>query len=110
MRSHRSKRDFLAPSQCSIIAGMCRNIRVLLNFDPPTTDDEVHAAALQYVRKVTGSAKPSNANEAQFAKAVEEIAKITRALVDGMEVKAPPRTREAFVAKLKERSARRFAK
>ncbi|MFO0558917.1 MAG: DUF2277 domain-containing protein [Polyangiales bacterium] len=89
---------------------MCRNIRVLLNFAPPATDEEVHAAALQYVRKVTGSAKPSKANEAQFAKAVEEIAKITRALVDGMEVKAPPRTREAFVAKLKERSAKRFAK
>jgi hypothetical protein len=89
---------------------MCRNIRVLLNFAPPATDEEVHAAALQYVRKVTGSAKPSKANEARFAKAVEEIAKITRALVDESEVRAPPRTREVFVAKLKARSQARFAK
>ncbi|MBL8677608.1 MAG: DUF2277 domain-containing protein [Myxococcales bacterium] len=88
---------------------MCRNIRVLLNFAPPATDEEVHAAALQYVRKVTGSAKPSKANEAQFAKAVEEIAAITRRLVDEMEVKAPPRTREVFAAKLKARSLKRFS-
>lgn len=90
--------------------GMCRNIRVLLNFAPPATDEEVRAAALQYVRKVTGSVKPSKANEAKFAAAVEEIAKITRALVDEMEVKAPPRTREVFAAKLKARSLKRFAK
>lgn len=89
---------------------MCRNIRVLLNFAPPATDEEVHAAALQYVRKVTGSAKPSKANEAQFAKAVEEIAAITRRLVDEMEVKAPPRTREVFAAKLKARSLKRFSR
>ena len=73
---------------------MCRNIRTLHNFEPPATDDEVHAAALQYVRKISGTTKPSKANEAIFQRAVEEIAHISRHLLDDLVTGAPPRDRE----------------
>ena len=87
---------------------MCRNIRVLFNFEPPATDDEVRAAALQYVRKVSGATKPSQANQALFDQAVEEIAAITRRLVDQLVTAAPPRNREEEIRKARERSAKRF--
>ncbi len=87
---------------------MCRNIRVLFNFQPPTTDDEIRAAALQYVRKVSGSAKPSKANEAIFDKAVEAISAITAEVVYGMTTTQPPRTREQELAKARERNRKRF--
>lgn len=88
---------------------MCRNIRVLLNFDPPTTDDEVRAAALQYVRKVSGTNKPSKANQARFDAAIDAVAKITRELIDTMEVSAPPKIREEEIRKARARAARRYA-
>ena len=87
---------------------MCRNIRVLHNFAPPATDDEVHAAALQYVRKVSGSTKPSQVNAAAFDAAVEAVAEATRALLDSMVTKAPPRDREVEAAKARARSAERY--
>ncbi len=88
---------------------MCRNIRTLHNFDPPATDDEVAAAALQYVRKVSGSTKPSRANEEAFALAVEEIAAVTSKLLDSLVTSAPPKNREVEAAKHRARSAARFA-
>ena len=88
---------------------MCRNIRPLNNFEPPATSDEVHAAALQYVRKVAGATKPSKANEAAFNRAVEEIAHITAHLLEDLVTTAPPKDREVEAAKAKERSAKRFA-
>jgi hypothetical protein len=88
---------------------MCRNIRVLYNFEPPTTEDEVHAAALQYVRKVSGMNKPSKANEAAFDRAVHEIAHVTRHLLDDLVTTAPPKDREVEAAKRRARSAERFA-
>ena len=87
---------------------MCRNIRVLFNFEPPATDDEVHAAALQYVRKVSGSTRPSQANQELFDEAVEEVAQITRRLVDGLVTKAAPRDREEEARKAKARAAKRY--
>ena len=87
---------------------MCRNIRVLFNFQPPATDAEVHAAALQYVRKVSGSTRPSARNAAMFDEAVAEIAAITRRLVDSLETAAPPKDRDEEAAKARERSQRRF--
>jgi hypothetical protein len=87
---------------------MCRNIRTLHNFDPPATDDEVRAASLQFVRKLTGSHKPSKANEAVFETAVDEVARAARRLLDGLETHAPPRNREVEAARARERSARRF--
>ena len=87
---------------------VCRNIRPLFNFEPPATDDEIHAAALQYVRKVSGSTRPSQANEALFAAAVEEIAAATRRLVHGLATTAPPRDRAVEAAKAKIRNIRRF--
>lgn len=87
---------------------MCRNIRPLFNFAPPTTDDEVHAASLQFVRKISGFTKPSLANEAQFRRAVDEIAGISSRLLASLQTSAPPRTREEEIAKAKARSARRF--
>ncbi|HLV35330.1 MAG TPA: DUF2277 domain-containing protein [Spirillospora sp.] len=89
---------------------MCRNIRPLFNFEPPVTDDEVRAAALQYVRKVSGFSKPSQANEAAFLAAVDEIAAATQRLLDSLETKAPPRNREREAAKAKIRAAQRFAR
>jgi hypothetical protein len=88
---------------------MCRNIRELHNFSPPATEDEVRAAALQYVRKVSGSTKPSKANDAAFARAVEEITASSRRLLDSLVTHAPPRDREVEAAKAKARAAARFA-
>ena len=91
------------------VSAMCRNIRPLNNFEPPASDDEVHAAALQYVRKVAGTTKPSKANEAAFDKAVAEIAHITQHLLEDLVTTAPPKDREVEAAKAKARSAARFA-
>jgi len=88
---------------------MCRNIRELHNFAPPATEDEVRAAALQYVRKVSGSTKPSKANEAAFEHAVDRIAAVTRELLDELVTSAPPKDREVEAAKRRARSERRFA-
>lgn len=88
---------------------MCRNIRTLHNFEPPATDDEVHAAALQYVRKISGTTKPSQANQAAFDRAVEEVTEVTRRLVDSLVTSAPPKNREDEAVKAKERSRARFA-
>jgi hypothetical protein len=88
---------------------MCRNIHTLHNFEPAATDDEVHAAALQYVRKISGSTHPSKANEAVFERAVAEIAHVSRHLLDDLVTTAPPKNREEEARKAKERSAKRFA-
>src|SRR3954454_3369250 len=88
---------------------MCRNIRTLHNFEPPATTDEVHAAALQYVRKVSGSTQPSQANQAVFDRAVLEVAAITRRLLDELVTTAPPKDREVEAAKARERAAARYA-
>lgn len=88
---------------------MCRNIKTLHNFEPAASDDEIHAAALQYVRKIAGTTKPSQANQAVFERAVEEIAHITRHLVDDLVTTAPPKDRETEAAKARARSAQRFA-
>ena len=89
---------------------MCRNIRTLHNFEPRATDDEVQAAALQYVRKVSGTQKPSKANEAAFARAVEEVAHITGHLLAEMVTTAAPRDRELEAARARERAAKRFGR
>jgi hypothetical protein len=89
---------------------MCRNIRTLFNFDPPATDDEVHAAAEQFVRKLSGFTKPSKANEEAFARAIDDIAAIARKLVDSLETSAAPRDREEEAAKAKARAAERFGR
>ena len=88
---------------------MCRNIRTLHNFQPPATEDEVRAAALQYVRKISGSTKPSQANAAAFERAVEAVATATHQLLDELVTSAPPKDREVEAAKARERSAKRFA-
>ena len=88
---------------------MCRSIRILFNFDPPTTDDEVRAAALQYVRKVSGYHKPSRANEAAFDAAVDSITAASRTLLASLETTVPPRSRELEAAKARERGAHRYA-
>ncbi|UZX05155.1 DUF2277 domain-containing protein [Arthrobacter sp. CDRTa11] len=87
---------------------MCRNIRTLHNFEPHASSEEVHAAALQYVRKISGSTKPSKANEEAFQEAVHEIAHITQHLLDSLVTQAPPKDREEEAAKAKARSAVRF--
>jgi hypothetical protein len=87
---------------------MCRNIKTLHNFEPPATDDEMRAAALQYVRKVSGSTKPSKANEAVFMRAVDEIAHITAHLLEDLVSAAPPRDREVEAAKARARAEKRF--
>lgn len=87
---------------------MCRNIRMLFNFEPPVTDDEIRAAALQYVRKVSGFNKPSRANEAAFLAAVDDIAAASGKLLRSLETSAAPRSRDEEAAKARERSARRF--
>ncbi len=89
---------------------MCRNIKTLFNFEPPVTDDEIHAAALQFVRKLSGFNAPSKANEAAFNAAVDEIAAASRTLLGSLETKATPRNREEVAVKAKERSAQRFAR
>jgi hypothetical protein len=88
---------------------MCRNIRILYNFSPPTTDDEVRAAALQYVRKVSGMTKPSKANEEAFAQAVDDVTAVTEQLLARLVTTAPPRDRELEAEKRRARSAERFA-
>jgi hypothetical protein len=87
---------------------MCRNIRTLFNFSPPVTDEEVRAAALQFVRKISGFDKPSKANEAAFAAAVDEIAGVSGRLLRSLETNAPPRDREEEAAKAKARAVARF--
>jgi len=88
---------------------MCRNIHTLHNFEPAATDDEVHAAALQYVRKISGTTKPSKANAEAFDRAVEEIAHLTRHLLDDLVTTAPPKDREVEAVKAKARAAKRYA-
>lgn len=88
---------------------MCRNIHVLHNFEPAATDDEVHAAALQYVRKISGSTHPSKTNAEAFERAVHEIAHISRHLLEDLVTTVPPKNREAGAEKAKARSAKRFA-
>ena len=87
---------------------MCRNIKTLFNFDPPATDEEIRAASLQYVRKVSGFNKPSKTNEAAFYLAVEDIARISEQLLASLETAAAPRDREEEAARAKARSALRF--
>ncbi len=88
---------------------MCRNIKPLFNFEPPATDEEIRAAAMQYARKVSGFSKPSKANEAAFLAAVEEIAAITGNLLTALETNAPPKNRDEEAVKARARSARRFS-
>ena len=88
---------------------MCRNIKVLANFEPPATEDEVRAAALQFVRKISGTTRPSRANEEAFNRAVDEVTASARQLLESMETRAAPRDREEEARKARERSARRFA-
>lgn len=88
---------------------MCRNIRTLHNFEPPATEDEVHAAALQYVRKVSGSTKPSQANQEAFDQAVEEVAHVTRHLLAKLVTNAPPKNREVEADKRRARAQARYA-
>lgn len=87
---------------------MCRNIKVLANFAPPATDDEVRASALQFVRKLSGTTRPSKANEAAFNRAVDEVTESARRLLDSLVINAPPRNREEEARKARERSRRRF--
>ena len=89
---------------------MCRNIKTLFNFEPPVTDEEIRAASLQFVRKVSGFNKPSKANEAAFAAALEQIAAVSRNLLGSLETTAPPRSREEEAAKARARGAQRFAR
>ncbi|MCJ1672856.1 MULTISPECIES: DUF2277 domain-containing protein [Rathayibacter] len=88
---------------------MCRNIHTLHNFEPAASDEEVHAAALQYVRKISGATRPSKANQEAFDRAVAEIAHITGHLLEDLVTTAPPKDREVEAAKARERSAQRFA-
>ena len=87
---------------------MCRNIKILFNFDPPVTDEEVRAASLQFVRKISGFTKPSKANEAAFLAAVEEVADVSGRLLRSLETNAPPKNREEEAAKAKARAVERF--
>jgi hypothetical protein len=87
---------------------MCRNIKMLFNFDPPVTDEEIRAASLQFVRKVSGFTKPSKANEVAFSTAVDEIAAVSRRLLGALETNAPPRSREEEAARAKARNTLRF--
>ena len=88
---------------------MCRNIHTLYNFEPPATEDEIHGAALQYVRKVSGFTKPSQANEAVFAAAVDEVADATRRLIAALVTNAAPKDREVEAERARERAKKRFA-
>ncbi len=87
---------------------MCRSIKTLFNFEPPMTDDEIRAAALQFVRKLSGFSKPSKANEAAFLAAAEEVAAVSRKLLHSLETDAPPKNREEEAAKARARAAQRF--
>lgn len=88
---------------------MCRNIRPLDNYKPPATEEEIHAAALQYVRKISGSSKPSKANAQAFERAVDAVTEVSATLLDELVTSAPPKDREVEAAKARERSAKRFA-
>lgn len=105
----------MAPDATAVVGvvwhalGMCRNIRPLNNFAPPATDEEVRAAALQYVRKIGGSAKPSSANEAAYERAVYVIAQASRELIDSLVTSAPPKDREVEASKARARAAQRYA-
>jgi len=89
---------------------MCRNIRTLFNFEPPASDEEVRAASLQFVRKISGFTAPSKANEAAFRRAVDDVFNVARTLVDDLETNAPKKNREAEAAKAKARAAERYAR
>ena len=91
-----------------MLAAMCRNIRTLFNFEPPATDEEVRAASLQFVRKLSGFARPSGANEAAFEHAVDEVARTARALIDSLVTQAPARDRDEEAQRARARSAKRF--
>ena len=88
--------------------GMCRNIRTLFNFDPPATDEEIRAASIQFVRKLSGFTKPSKANEAAFDRAVDDVAKVARRLIHSLVTTAEPRDREEWAARAKARAAERY--
>lgn len=88
---------------------MCRNIRTLYNYDPPASEEEIHAAALQFVRKISGFNRPSKSNEAAFSAAVDEIARVSGRLLGALATQAPPKNRAAEAARAKERSAQRFS-
>ncbi len=88
---------------------MCRNIKTLFNFDPPVTEEEIHAASLQFVRKISGFNKPSKANEAAFLAAVDQVAAVSSALLRSLETNAPPRNRTEEAAKARARAAQRFS-
>ncbi len=88
---------------------MCRNIKTLANFEPPATDDEIRASALQFVRKLSGTTRPSRANEAAFERAVDEVTAAAHRLIHSLEIHAPPRNREDEARKAHERARRRFA-
>jgi hypothetical protein len=105
----RSGAACVCTSTKSELMAMCRNIRTLFNFDPPVTDEEVRAASLQFVRKITGFNKPSKANEQAFQAAIDEIAAISNRLLRSLETTAPPKNREEEAAKAKARAAERFA-
>jgi hypothetical protein len=87
---------------------MCRNIRTLFNFDPPATDEEIRAASLQFVRKLSGFQKPARNNAAAFDKAIEEVSRVARELIDSLETAATPRNREVEAARARARAAERF--
>ena len=87
---------------------MCRNIRTLFNFDPPATEEEIRAASLQFVRKLSGFNKPSKANEAAFASAIDDVASVARRLIDDLTTQAPPRNREEVAARARAEAAKRF--
>ena len=89
---------------------MCRNIRTLFNFDPPATDEEIRAASIQFVRKLSGFTKPSVANEAAFDEAIDEIAVVARKLMDSLVTAAPPRDREEWAARARARAAERYGR
>lgn len=89
---------------------MCRNIRTLFNFDPPATDEEIRDASIQFVRKLSGFTKPSQANQAAFDQAVEEVSAVARRLIDSLVTSAPPRDREEWAARAKARAAERYAR
>jgi hypothetical protein len=89
---------------------MCRNIRTLFNFDPPATDDEIRAASLQFVRKLSGFTAPSRVNEEAFNQAIDEVFDVARRLIDSLETTAPPKNREEEAAKARARAAERYAR
>jgi hypothetical protein len=108
-RQRRYAESFGLGWAASTLGGMCRNIRTLHNFEPPASEEEIRSAALQYVRKVSGSTKPSQANEEAFYRAVDEVALATTRLLDELVTNAPPRNREVEAAKRRERGLKRFA-